>query len=182
MFRTVALVESRYIRNEWLYIGRRNPGSIACSFEILGRDAALFHLNFNATTLTALDVDRLVVRLEFDAIVEAPESIDAHIQISCHDMDALSVPLYIDWEHLPPTSSPSSLPSSSPSSLPSSIPSSTPSEQPPLILERTRTTKPVDDLIRASQPKSTGSQKPVLLTAFLCWAFYSALACIQSVL
>jgi arylsulfatase A-like enzyme len=122
IFRKVALVDSSYTRNEWLYIGRRTSGSLLCSFQLLGVDASLFHLNTDAATVPAFDAFRLKVTLAFDVSVEAPGSVAAYIRISCDASDALSVPLYIDWDYSSFTQEPTGAPAEYPSECPTELP------------------------------------------------------------
>ncbi|KAI2488781.1 arylsulfatase [Fragilaria crotonensis] len=100
LFRKVAAVDSRYIRSEWLYLGRRNPGSLACSFQVLGRDADLFHLHTNVATVTKFDAFRLKVTLEFTATAQLPELVDAFIQIKPEVGDSMKVFLLLHMESL----------------------------------------------------------------------------------
>jgi hypothetical protein len=98
VFRKVALVESRYIRNEWLYLGRRSSGSLLCRFRVLGRDAGLFHLHTDFARLTDFDAFRLRVTLEYNTTVQLPESVDAFIQIEPEVGDPTKVLLLVKTE------------------------------------------------------------------------------------
>jgi hypothetical protein len=90
-----------------LYIGRRSPGSLICSFQILGRDAALFHLNAGSATLTASEVFQFKVTLAYNATVQVPEPVDAFIQIENNVGDGIQIKLSkastIDQSTKPPT-------------------------------------------------------------------------------
>ena len=97
-FRKVVHIDSRYIRNEWLYLGRRSPGSLTCAFQVLGRDAGLFHLHTKFATVTKFDAFRLKVTLEYNATAQLPESVDAFIQIKPDVGDAMKVLLLVQME------------------------------------------------------------------------------------
>jgi hypothetical protein len=98
IFRKVALVDSSYTRNEWLYIGRRTSGSLLCSFQLLGVDASLFHLNTDAATVPAFDAFRLKVTLAYNATVQLPESVDAFILIKPEVGDPAKALLLVQME------------------------------------------------------------------------------------
>jgi arylsulfatase A-like enzyme len=97
-FRKATLVDSRYIRSEWLYIGRRSPGLLKFSFQVLGRDSDLFHLHTDVATVTELDAFRLKVTLAYNATVQLPESVDAFILIKPEVGDPAKALLLVQME------------------------------------------------------------------------------------
>jgi hypothetical protein len=186
--RKVALVESRYTRNEWLYVGRRTPGSLHCNFQMLGVDAGLFHLNTDGATVPAFDVFRLKVTLAYDVTVEAPGSVDAYIRISCNESDALSVPLYIDWDNPTPTQEPTQEPTEAPTESPAD-PTQEPTVHPTEELRATSTPNAEEAVATrsgpTSYPETSGVELPNsaysqqashIVTGFLSWAVSCVLA------
>lgn len=60
--------DTRYIRHEWLYIGRRTPGTVEITkMSIEGDDASLFSLSEQSATITSLSYIRVRVTFESDA-------------------------------------------------------------------------------------------------------------------
>jgi arylsulfatase A-like enzyme len=97
VFRKAFLVGSNYVRNEWLYIGCRTPGSLITSFRILGNDAANFRLNAGAVEVSYLGVFRLQVTLDHDtSIPQLSGPIDAYIEIGHSSGAPIYVPLLVD--------------------------------------------------------------------------------------
>jgi hypothetical protein len=64
VFRKAGLVGSKFVRNEWLFIGRTSPGiSSVFSFKIKGNSAALLRLNAGSTDVPSKEAFRLRVKL-----------------------------------------------------------------------------------------------------------------------
>ncbi|KAI2509234.1 hypothetical protein MHU86_5122 [Fragilaria crotonensis] len=159
---------------------------------MLGVDAGLFHLSTDGATVPAFDVFRLKVTLAYDVTVEAPGSVDAYIRISCNESDALSVPLYIDWDNPTPTQEPTQEPTQVPTEAPTESPADPtqePTVHPTEELRATSTTNAEEAVATPSGPTSYPETSDVelpnsaysqqashIVTGFLSWAVCCVLA------
>jgi arylsulfatase A-like enzyme len=95
VFRKASLAGSKYVRNEWLYIGRRSPDSLIMSMIIVGDDASLFRLGSSAGEVPSQGVFRLKVTFEHETMPQALKAVDAFIRIDHSAGDPIDIPLLV---------------------------------------------------------------------------------------
>ena len=90
----------KLVRDEWLYIGRRSPGSLSISsVKVLGKDSFMFRLSAGSAEVASFGVFRLQVRLEYEIMPQGLlEPLDAYLEIIHNAGETIYIPLLVQNE------------------------------------------------------------------------------------